>query len=284
MTPSSCSTEGGSPSHITTFNDIWRRAPETYLESSNQSVSRNKPRKVVSKELIRSKSIDSTSADNQTLGSHSTGSRPTGSDFHEDRPQSTATLAKRLRTLQLRFSRASTIVKYDTTASHVGQNEKGNAVKTGGNDSEANSTGEEYNQSPFAEAPRYNPDLTKVDPTPITTARSSKAHQLSPLETPSLRATLSALDSVNVNVKNDDNRNSNEKSSLSKTWTSSAFTGASLHGTCSLEYTEHMRDKFHKRKSYVIDLRKDNSQNHHYHQQQQQITTTTITSTSKHSI
>ncbi|CAF4886766.1 unnamed protein product, partial [Rotaria magnacalcarata] len=51
---------------------------------------------------------------------------------------------------------------------------------------------------------------------------------------------------------------------------------AQLRGTCSLEYTEHMREKSHKRKAHMVDLRKDD-----VHQQQQSIM---MTSTSKHSI
>ncbi|CAF5038556.1 unnamed protein product, partial [Rotaria magnacalcarata] len=52
---------------------------------------------------------------------------------------------------------------------------------------------------------------------------------------------------------------------------------AQLRGTCSLEYTEHMREKSHKRKAHMVDLRKDD-----VHQQQQQ--SIMMTSTSKHSI
>jgi hypothetical protein len=215
------------------------------------------------------------SANDQTIESHKGG----GGSSHDDKPQSTATLAKTFRTLRKRLSRTSNSNKHEDAIKQVRSKhkDKDNAIKSGGDDSEASSTGEEFTQLSFTEVPTSNPDLTAIA-SATSTATSLKVHRSLPAEkTPAIVTSSPPFESNEPNAKTDDSGSSNENSNLSKTWSPSAFTGAQLHGTCSLEYIEYTKDKSHKRKAHMIDLRKDDVQHH------QQLTAT-MSATSKHSI
>jgi hypothetical protein len=231
------------------------------LKSSNQSVtSRNPSNENAQTHFCRSRSIDSMSANDKV---QSTG----GTESNDEKTPNTGTLANKFRTLRKRLSRTSNSQKHEQAINRVktNHNEKENAIKSGGDESEASSVGEEFTQVSFAELPPSNSDST---PTETSTAAALKLHRSLPLEkTPSIVTSPPA----DLNEKNDDNENAN----LSKTWSASTFTGAQLRGTCSLEYTEHMKDKSHKKKAHMIDLRKDDAQ--------QQSNITAMTSTSKHS-
>jgi len=223
--------------------------------------------------VLRSRSIDSIDADDQTAGSHSS-----GENFNDDKPQSTTTIAKTLRTFRKRLSRTSYSNKSEQKRRTSNQRET--FGKSGGDDSEASSTGEGGVHISFQEIPTSNSDLPSIEKTSISTAVSLKVHRSLPAEkTPSIITSSPPPPPLSeLNEKRNDSASSSDNLNLSKTWSSPTFTGAQLHGTCSLEYTEHMKDKSHKRKAHMIDLRKDDVQH------QQQSTTNTMTSTSKHSI
>lgn len=195
-----------------------------------------------------------------------------GEGLNDEKPQSTATLAKTFRTLRKRLSRTSTSNKSDQPSPRK-SSQFDNTGKSGGDDSEASSIGDDGTQLTFAEISSTDSDL-KVEENPM--AVSLKVHRSLPAQnTPSI-ITSPPPSSPDSNEKINDSECSYENAHLSKTWSSSTFTGAQLRGTCSLEYTEHMKEKSHKRKAHMIDLRKDDHQ--------QQISPNTITSTSKHSI
>ncbi len=214
--------------------------------------------------ICRSRSIDSVSGNEQT--------QPTGGvESTDEKPQNTETLANKFRKLRKRLSRTSNCNKHEQAINRVklNHNEKENTGKSGGDDSEASSVGEDFTQLSFTEVPTTNTELTDTE---SSIAIGLKVIRSLPLEkTPSI-----VTSPPNTDEKTDDSGSSNENANLSKTWSSSAFTGAQLRGTCSLEYTEHMKDKSHKKKAHMVDLRKDDGQ--------QQSTTTTITSTSKNTI
>ena len=201
-----------------------------------------------------------------------------GGTSQDEKPTGSTTLAKTFRTLRKRLSRTSNSTKHGSIVARVraSANEKDNAVKSGGDESEASSTGEDSTQLTFSEIPISNPDLTAL-PTKVGTATTLKVHRSAPADTtPTIVTSPPALESSDAVEKTDDSTSSAENAGLSKTWSSSAFTGAQLRGTCSLEYAEHMREKSHKRKAHVVDLRKDDAQF-------QQLTATTMASTSNHS-
>jgi len=240
------------------------------LKPSNSSTGRNTSHESVSIQVFRSRSIDSMSGNDQMTGNESAG-------LNDEKPQNTATLATKFRTLRKRLSRTSNSTKPDNTLGRrkSNQNEKDNTLKSGGDDSEASSAGEEFTQLSFTEIPISNP----VDSLAPSTAVGLRVHRSLPAEkTPPIVPSLPS-NSVEINETNNDSGSSNENPTLSKTWSSGTFTGAQLHGTCSIEYSEHMKDKSHKRKAHVIDLRKDDVQHH-----QQHLATTTITPISKHTI
>jgi hypothetical protein len=151
-------------------------------------------------------------------------------------------------------------------------------MKSGGDDSEASSNGEEFTQLTFSALPVTNHDITGLASPTGTASLLTITQSLLSETTPSIVTSPPSMHS------NDDTENSNERtchfdsSCLSKTWTPSTFTGAQLRGTCSLEYAEYMRDRSHKRKTHMVDLRKDDVVNH----VQQSSATTTMTSASKH--
>ncbi|CAF4864806.1 unnamed protein product [Rotaria socialis] len=231
---------------------------------------------VSSTPFFHSPSIDSLPGNDQTLGSP-----PTVGDggFHDEKSHNTGTLSKTFRTFRSRWSRPSTFDKHDSSLACINSDhsEKENAAKSGGDDNGGSSGGEEINQSPVRGKRATSPDITRRSHKPLGTTVSLNANRSFPSDKRSrIVTTPPPLKSTESNDKNDDSESGSETTNLSKTWTSSAYNHAKLRGTCSLEYTEHMREKSHKRKAHMVDLRKDDA-----HQQQQ---STMMTSTSKHSI
>jgi len=243
------------------------------IKNRSKPLTQTSPRKTNNENLhtpvCRSRSIDSMSANEQVIESNSSGG---GGD---DKPQSTVTFAKTFRTLRKRISRTSNSNKQEARRR---SQQIDNVGKSGGDDSGASSTGEEGTQLVFTDIPTSNSDLTATE---SSTAKLLKVHRSLPSEkTPAIiTSPPPPPPSSDSNEKNYESESSYENSNLSKTWSGPTFTGAQLRGTCSLEYTEHMKDKSHKRKAHMIDLRKDDVQ-----QQTQQLSPNTITSTSKTSI
>lgn len=225
--------------------------------------------------FFRSRSIDSITA-GTTHPNASLNPLSAGAALPQDEKQTgTTSLAKTFRTLRKRLSRTSNSTKHEGLASRVRSQvaEKDNAVKSGGDESEASSVGDEPTQLVFSEIPTSDLDLTDVM-SPSGAPPALKGNRSVPTETaPTIITSPPPLDSSEAVDKTDDSTSSAENSGLSKTWSASAFTGAQLRGTCSLEYTEHMREKSHKRKAHVVDLRKDDAQC-------QQLTTPSMTTTS----
>jgi len=222
--------------------------------------------------VCRSRSIDSVSANTQIIEPPSPGGEGI---FYDNKLHSTATLVKKIRTIGKRLSRTSNYNKHEQT--RVGSHQNDNIGKSGGDDSEVSSAGEEGTRISFTEIPTSNPDLTVTETSKAILLKEHRS--LPPEKTPSIITSPPPPPptSLDLNEKKDHSGNSHENSNLSKTWSPSTFTGAQLRGTCSLEYTEHMKDKSHKRKAHLIDLRKDDVQ-------QQQLSPNTIPSPSKHSI
>ncbi|CAF3572963.1 unnamed protein product [Rotaria sordida] len=255
-------------------NNTGQMSNKLRAKPSNPIPSQNMPNEHVPISVFRSRSIESMSGNEQTTEEE-------GANVytpHGEKSPSIATLTKTIRTLRKRLSRPSTSHKQESAnnrRSSTQQNEKDNTLKSGGDESGGSSAGEEFHHLSFSEIPTSNPDLTD---TPPTLATSLKVHRSLPAERllPTI-TTSSTLNTNDFNEKNDNNnnnnRNNNDNTNLSKTWTTSTFTRAQLRGTCSLEYKEHMRDKSHKRKAHMIDLRKDDD---NHHQQ-----STTITSSNK---
>ncbi|UJR23337.1 hypothetical protein I4U23_026351 [Adineta vaga] len=255
---SSHSTETGTASSAFSFNNIGNLSLKNRFKTSNPSTPRPIPTENITRQQIfRSRSIDSASGNDQITVLPS--NEVENACSIEDKPQGTTTIIKRFNTLRKRLSRTSNPNKHDETK--LNANDKDNSAKNGGDDSEASSTGEDSAPLTFSEIPTSNPDLTTVDNSLLLPATSLKVHRSLPAEqTPSIITSPPPADS-------------NNNPPLSKTWSSTTFTGAQLRGTCSLEYSEHMREKSHRRKAHMIDLRKDNPQ--------QQLTPTPNTSLNK---
>ena len=153
--------------------------------------------------------------------------------------------------------------------------DKDAAFKSAGEDSGASSAGEDFTQLTFTGLPMSNPDLSDITtPTPTETAVVLKVNRSLPCDSILPKATFTS----DTTEKGDDASVTPDHASLSKTWSASAFTGAQLRGTCSLEYAEHMKDKSHRRKAHMVDLRKDDVQH------PQLPPPSSMTSTSKHAI
>lgn len=231
------------------------------LRNRLKTSSRNTPNESPHPPVCRSRSIDSMSANEQSE-SHSGGE---GSNADE-KPPGSATFAKTFNILRKRLSRTSNARKTDRTRRTSNQNDSagktgGNdsAGKSGGDDSEASSAGEDSAPLSFGEVPTSNSDLTAAEP-PRTAVALTVHRSLPGDKTPSIiTSPPPPLPPSDSNEKNDSNASSYENSNLSKTWSASTFTGEQLRGKCSIEYTEHMKDKSHKRKAHVIDLRKDDN-------------------------
>ena len=212
--------------------------------------------------VFRSRSIDSISGNEQNSGGEG--------DYIDEKLPSSATLAKTFQTLRKRFSRASISRKTDRTRHQSTQNDL--SGKSANEDSEASSAGEDSTPLSFQEISTSELDLT----TPGTsTAVSLAVHRSLPTE-----KTLTVITSPppsDSNKKNSGTGSSQENSNLSKTWSSSTFTGEQLHGKCSMEYIEQMKEKNHRHKKRIIDLRKDDPH-------QQLLSPSPITPSSKHSV
>ncbi|CAF4065954.1 unnamed protein product [Rotaria sp. Silwood2] len=264
------SVEPGSSKNPFAFYTTGQMSNKLRAKPSNQAPSQNTPSENVSTSFFRSRSSESIPGNDQTTVSHSTGGGGTTSGYglHEEKPPSVTTLSKTFSTLRKRLSRPSNYSKQESVLNRRSSNqtEKDRPVKSGGDDSETSSAGEENNQSAFTEIRTLNQDSTRVPSAPAT---SLKVHRSLPSEKTTSTLTASPLTAIDSNEANDDSGSGNESTNLSKTWAPSTFTRAQLRGTCSLEYTEHMRDKSHKRKAHMIDLRKDDEYHH-----QQSITTT----------
>ena len=229
-----------------------------FLKTSRKSTPEN-----INASVFRSRSIDSMSGNEQLSDAHSGGE----SAYPDEKPPPSATLAKTFQTLKKRFSRNPNKQESIRQRSNVSDS----VGKIGGDDSEGSSAGEEVPPLSFAPMPSSIPDLTDTSgskPAALTCIRSL------PLDKPP---------EIITSPPPFESLQEKEDSNLSKTWTSGAFTGAQLRGTCSVEYTEHMKDKSHKRKAHMIDLRKDELSPSQQQQQQQQ-TPNPLTPTSKHSI
>lgn len=232
------------------FPNIGTTQLKHFLRTSRKSAPENTPTAV-----FRSRSIDSMSGNDQASDTHSTGEP-------DEKPPPSATFAKTFQTLKKRFSRHP--VKQDSIQRRSNVSE--NSGKHIGDDSEGSSAGEDGLPLPATPMPTPNPNFTDtLSPRPpaLTIIRS-----LPPDKPPAIITSPPPFES----------REDRDESNLSKTWTPGAFTGAQLRGTCSLEYTEHMKDKSHKRKAHMIDLRKDDVST------SQQQTPNPLTPTSKHSI
>ena len=209
--------------------------------------------------VFRSRSIDSISGNEQNSGGEG--------GYTEEKPPSSATFAKTFHTIRKRFSRVSGSRKSDQTQQPTNQNDL--SGKSGNDDSEVSSVSDEATPLPFQECKTSNPDLSTSR---TSTAVSLTVHRSLPVEKTHL--TITSSDS---NKKNHSASYNQENTNLSKTWSASTFPVEQLHGTCSVEYTEHMKDKNHRRKAHMIDLRKDD-------RHQQPLSPSAITSSSKHSI
>ncbi len=245
----------------------------------------NTPNEYTNPMVFRSRSIDSMSANEQNE-SHSGGE---GSQIDE-KPPGSATFSKTFNLFRKRLSRKNDRTRktsnQNDNAAKSGGDDNGaksggddSAAKSGGDDSEGGSSaGEDSVPLTFTATPTSHPDLPAIE---TSTAVPLGVHRSLPAEkTPAIITSPPPPPPINSNEKNDSNASNYENSNLSKTWSPSTFTGEQLHGKCSIEYTEHMKDKSHKRKAHVIDLRKDDNQQ----QQQQQISPNNQTSSSKNSI
>ena len=227
--------------------------------------------------LFRSRSIDSASVTQPAAEAHSSGTGAEGGrggSSHEDKAPGTPTFVKTFRTLRKRLSRTSNTNKHESVLNMMKPtaSDKDAAFKSTGEDSGASSAGEDFTQLTFSELPTSNPDLSDiVTPTPMETATIFKLNRSLPGES----TTTKTAPSSDFAEKGDETSGTTDHASLSKTWSSSAFTGAQLRGTCSLEYAEHMKDKSHRRKAHMVDLRKDDIQH-------PPLPPSIITSTSKH--
>ena len=230
-----------------------------------KSTSRNNtPNEYAQPSVFRSRSIDSMSANEQN-DSHSGGE---GSQFDE-KPPSSATFSKTFKLFRKRLSRTSNARKSDQTPRTSIQNDNASksggedsAVKSGGDDSEGGSSGcEDNTPSQFNDLPSSNPDLATPE-TPTTAVPLGVQRSLPQERAPAIITSPPPPSAPpDFHEKNGSNASSyGENSILSKTWSPSTFTGEQLRGKCSLEYTEHMKDKSHKRKAHVVDLRKDDQQ------------------------
>ncbi|CAF1035478.1 unnamed protein product [Rotaria sp. Silwood1] len=237
-------------------------------KASIQTPIQDTPSENLPKSLVRSRSSESIHGDDKITGSHLTGGRTSVSGPHEEKPLSITTLSKTIHTLRKRLSRPAHHNKQETVTNRKSSyhNEKDNTVKGGGDDSGSSSAGEELSPSSFTDIPTPNPNVAPITPAPAT---ALKVHRSYPLEKTSSIITPPPLTTIESHETDDDSKASKENTNLSKTWAPSTFTRAQLHGTCSLEYTEHMRDKSHKRKAHMIDLRKDDV---YHHQQSTPIT------------
>ncbi|CAF4274334.1 unnamed protein product [Rotaria socialis] len=276
LSPTPCTVESGLSFNPFACGYAGHSANKPRSKQSIPCMSPYSTNDVSSTPFFHSRSIDSLPGNDQTLGSP-----PTVGDggFHDEKSHNTGTLSKTFRTFRSRWSRPSTFDKHDSSLACINSDhsEKENAAKSGGDDNGGSSGGEEINQSPVRGKRATSPDITRRSHKPLGTTVSLNANRSFPSDKRSrIVTTPPPLKSTESNDKNDDSGSGSETTNLSKTWTSSAYNHAKLRGTCSLEYTEHMREKSHKRKAHMVDLRKDDA-----HQQQQ---STMMTSTSKHSI
>ncbi|CAF3620024.1 unnamed protein product [Rotaria socialis] len=273
LSPTPCTVESGLSFNPFACGYAGHSANKPRSKQSIPCMSPYSTNDVSSTPFFHSRSIDSLPGNDQTLGSP-----PTVGDggFHDEKSHNTGTLSKTFRTFRSRWSRPSTFDKHDSSLACINSDhsEKENAAKSGGDDNGGSSGGEEINQSPVRGKRATSPDITRRSHKPLGTTVSLNANRSFPSDKRSrIVTTPPPLKSTESNDKNDDSGSGSETTNLSKTWTSSAYNHAKLRGTCSLEYTEHMREKSHKRKAHMVDLRKDDA-----HQQQQ---STMMTSTNK---
>lgn len=220
------------------FTNIGAAPLKHFLKSSSPRKNSNEP---VPTSFFRSRSIDSMSANEPNSDTLSGGE----STYPDEKPPASATFAKTFLILKKRFSRTNNTNKRRTSNINDGTG------KITGDESEGSSAGEDGASSLSTALPASNPDLIGAVPTALSVLRSLPAEK-----TPKI------ITSPPIESKQEKDVNSTkfDESNLSKTWSSGTFTGAQLRGTCSTEYTEHMKDKSRKRKAHVIDLRKDEPQ------------------------
>lgn len=209
-----------------------------------------------------------------------------GANHDEKSTNATTTgLAKTFRTLRKRLSRTSATVKNENPFKNVSrlQVEKDHSGKEGDDETDGSSGAEEISQFHFSPEPATaEPDFagirTSVSPAVLNSHLKFNC-SLPADHAPRIFTSPPPEDLNDSNEKNNDSTSSNENASLSKTW--SSFTGAQLRGTCSLEYAECMKDKGRRRKTHMIDLRKDEPFSQPF---QQKLTATSSLITSKLSI
>lgn len=224
------------------------------------------------KTFFRSRSIDSITGSDQISESIPTVEEPATASpsVQDEKPQNTGTFTKTLRTLRSRWSRQSNCSKSESTS----QNEKNNRSKSICEDTGGSSGGEETSSVSITDTTTTTTHIepsSSVPQKPLGTSVSLRVHRSFPSEKRTTGGGRPSSDSTDSTDKNNDSGSGSEISNLSKTWTSSTFSHTQLRGTCSLEYVEHMREKSHKRKAHMVDLRKDDA-NH------QQANTTTSSS------
>lgn len=206
--------------------------------------------------FFRSRSIDSMSAGHTTDESSQIESNKR--DQSNDEKSNTSTgFARTFRVLRKRLSRTANAHKIETMNNQYKPNiyDKNSRSKVSGDDSEASSAGEDSNNMVFSELTCSKSDTADLSTENMLTKTLSNGSDT----IPRIIATMPFTDALNLHEKNDENATTFEQHDLSKTWSGSSFTGAQLRGTCSLEYTEHMKEKSHRRKAHLVDLRKDDS-------------------------
>ncbi|CAF3849723.1 unnamed protein product [Rotaria magnacalcarata] len=266
LSPTPCTVEPGLSLNPFACGYAGHSANKLRSKQSIPCIPPHSANEVSSTPFFRSQSIDSLPSNDQTLRSIPTGGGEGG--FHDEKPHNTGTLSKTFRTFRSRWSRPSNLNKHDSSlaCTNSDHSEKENVVKGGGDDNGGSSGGEEINQSPVRGKRVTSPDIRRGSHKPLETTVSLNLNRSFTSDKRSrIVTTPPPLKSTDSNDKNDDSGSGSETTNLSKTWTSSAYNRAQLRGTCSLEYTEHMREKSHKRKAHMVDLRKDD-----VHQQQQQ--------------
>ena len=233
--------------------------------------------------FFRSKSIDSMSSGTTIDQPRQSQSTVPDSSSHEERTSATTGFANTFRTLRQRLSRSSAN-KNEASKCHrkSPHHDKENTIKNTGDDSSTSSPDEDFSSTVFSDISPTHSDSNHI---PLKIDHSAqRLRQVQSLTTdsgvPSIITTPPSTNNSSSPEKNDDSESSTEHSNFSKTYPSTSFTGAQLRGTCSLEYAEYMKDKAHRRKAHMVDLRKDDSS----HPSCQQLTVNNLSSTSKNSI
>ncbi|CAF1109170.1 unnamed protein product, partial [Didymodactylos carnosus] len=217
--------------------------------------------------VSRSRSIDCVTAkqENQI-------EEETISDFHQQQlqliadntqQQQTGKFGKTLRIIKQRLSRSGTPniknpITFVAPLDHNIQDQDNDVLEQSWVECESNIS-EIHEQFVFTGIQSPIPDLTtdqQPQPTPLTAYRSLPTDEKSTLKLDCSSTLPPAFTTIlNDNLNSDTSQN--QTVSLSKTWPPLMFTTTQIHGTCSLEYSEYMKEKINRRKIHLVDLRKD---------------------------